>query len=408
MPKKKVVSVGTKKTAQPTDKSSKKATKKTAKKKTVTTVAKKSKPQKESWPVGSVGSVLMAKDSRLELEKQTPAWLNELREAEKSCFNRLCDERYFAEQVLREKRDELMALPFVNGVHVGYRRKNNETISYPLEICIRIHVDQKYENELDGRITNLLDKTMGGVPVDVFSRSYQVMAATTASSALPPPTQQFNPLRGGIAIVNANVIGNWGTLGLPVFRNGSQVLLTNAHVARSNSPTFPQDILHPPVAGGPVVGELDSDSASVIVRDQFMDAAVITLKNALSTTRLFGPDNGFMNLPIRIGTARTGQDVFIIGAASGLRGGFGRIQSIQGSIDVSGFATTMKGQILATPTSGIPMLTFGDSGSVLLAFADSSEPALDIVGLVHAKGDDGTLVAAAIQKVRERFGFTLF
>ncbi len=408
MPKKKVASAGTKKSALPTDKKVSKTAKKKSAKKKATKAVKPTKLKKESWPVGTVGSVLLAKDSRLELEKQTPEWLKELREAEKQCFNRLCDQRYAAEQVLREKRDELMALPFVNGVHVGYRRKNKEKISYPLEICIRIHVDQKYENSLDGRITSLLERTIGGVPVDVFSRSYKVMAATAASSALPPPTQQFNPLRGGIGIVNVNAPGNWGTLGLPVFRNGRHVLLTNAHVARSNAPDFPQEILHPPVVGGPVVGQLDSDTETVIVRDQSMDAAVITLKNAIAKTRLFGPDDGFTNLPLRIGMARTGQDVFIVGAASGLGGGFGRIQSIQGSVDVKGFATTMKGQILAAPTSSIPMLTFGDSGSVLLAFADSSDLALDIVGLVHAKGDDGTLVAAPIQKVRERFGFTLF
>lgn len=426
MPKKKAATAGTKKkVAKKVNKKKnsgqikKKAAKKTARK--VATKGKRVMPKPTSkkakgWASGTVGSILSAKNPRSELERQTPAWLKKLRIAEKESLDRISIDRYRAEQVLKARRDELMQLPDVNGLHVGYRRRKGK-ISYPLEICIRIHVDTKYPNPKDGRIVSSFPDQFDGVPVDILCRRYEIIAgprdpanrvADPASTTNLPPTRRFDPLRGGIAIANANNVENWGTLGLPVFRNGELVLLTNAHVALSGSSTFPQPVLHPPIVGGPVVGELTSGSSSFSIRDESMDAAFITIKGASAKVKLFGPDRDFTNLPLRIGYASNSQEVFIIGAASELNGGVGRIQTIHGTVDIRGFKT-MKNQIIATPNDpAIPMLIPGDSGSVLLAFSDATETSLDVVGLVHAKGDDGALIATPIQRIQELFRFTLF
>ena len=394
-------------------------------------VSKKSTKVKSvaSYAEGTVGSVLTAKDPHAALEACTPQWIKDLKTAESENFDRVCYERYLAQKVMKRISDDLMQLADINGVHVGYRRRENKIDVKNLELCIRVHVPVKFPNHYDSRITTPLPQSIEGVSVDVLERTYRILGdptflthsrpaavVETTSSTIPPPREEYNPLRGGIAIANELSPSNWGTLGLPVTRNGKRYLITNAHVASSLSTSFPQKILQPPLPGARAIGQVHQSPGSLSdsvtpssdrprpIRDENMDAAVLLLENANSRCQFLGPGaNGLFGHVPQPGFPRVGQKVFIIGAASGLLGGFGLIRDIAATVNIERFGT-MRNQILADPVvPGIPISIPGDSGALLLSLSETAKNTIDVVGLVFAKSDDGTLVATPIGTILDYF-----
>jgi hypothetical protein len=144
-----------------------------------------------------------------------------------------------------------------------------------------------------------------------------------------------------------------------------------------------------------------------VVRDETMDVAIVELKNATAQVKLLGPDQNWLDMALRFGVPSIGRIVFIIGARSGLNTGMGVIRSTHGSVVVRP-SHYMHGQIIVSPMTDRSLIEPGDSGSLLLGFAPESLKGLEILGLAHSKGDDGTLVATPIQSIIDRFGITLF
>ncbi|HET6328505.1 MAG TPA: hypothetical protein VFG04_27730 [Planctomycetaceae bacterium] len=311
---------------------------------------------------------------------------DEQRRVEKELRKRwkaLHEERLKAEEVLRRHHDDLIALPEVTGLHVGFRRKGPKPgkIAFPLKYCIQVCVANKWAIG-HPRLLKPLETQIEGVPVDVIERTYSFA--------------QANPIRGGMQINSSADPHHYGTLGIVVFAGNDPLYLTNQHVAGSPGTSIMQP------ANGAVIGTVLSS-----VRDGVIDAAVITPNDPQQPAfEILMPDGSLLPTPA-LGVL-TSSDVgmtqcFKIGAATGGDPGrTGTVQSIQATIQVTG-QPIMTNQIVVTPP-GAHFVDRGDSGSLLQV------PAADVnraVGLVWAVGDDGTLVACHLDKVLTQFNVTL-
>ena len=144
-------------------------------------------------------------------------------------------------------RDELLALPNVVGVGIGYKVTNGQIVrdadGNPVE-CIVVSVVEKVD--LDGLAPDeRVPDAMDGDPTDVVATGpIRVLTDLPADVAVVDPKQRHRPVTPGLSIgLNPGVTA--GTLGFIVEKAGSSArfLLSNWHViAANNTPVVDRDV----------------------------------------------------------------------------------------------------------------------------------------------------------------------
>ena len=185
-------------------------------------------------------------------------------------------ERRAAQRVLNRHAKRLMARKGVVGVDVGLKITNDQYVR-PAKYVIRIHVEAKLGDKQLSERARLPEK-LDGIEVDVLERRY-VQGANGVNLDNEPELRRFrDPLSGGVAI-SGDKGATFGTLGMRVFKNGTPMYLTNAHVV----PTVGAEVWQPPTKGpntpvgnDRVIGVAAADRA----RDDRMDCALIIANQA--------------------------------------------------------------------------------------------------------------------------------
>jgi len=325
-------------------------------------------------------------------------------------------QRRNAEAVLIRRYERLLDLPNVTGAHVGFRRQRDlhgvEKISSDLEICIRVHVEQKLPRNsaafTDFRIAFELPLEIEGIPIDVTERSYATLDLPQLSRTVTPASagsEKFESLLvGGIEIAKEGAPLNGGTLGGIVFAGFQPRLITNQHVAgriasRVNQPASGNV---PPGFSGEIGTVVDSEMPPAGGAGS-IDCAIISLKaggreadqliKGLELPNLFGsskltPPDVHRTTAIKVG-AETGRTQ-------------GIVKSVSTIVVVNG--AKMPNQIVVESEDGSEIIRGGDSGALLLVKA-ADNSIFNVVGLVHARSrDNRALVATHFDEIETRFG----
>lgn len=330
----------------------------------------------------------------------------------------LNQQRLAAIRDLAEVRDPLMAQHGVTGVHAGLRRQRtdesgtSETWVSPLQFCIRVHVQQKYDNEHDPRIRSLLPKSFGRTPVDVFQQSYMSLAGETR------PDDFADRLEGGVPIALQSLqTDHWGTLGGVVFCGNQVRYLTNRHVIDPDltGRISSERILQPP--SGITSGDVSAVVGTVVdvAPPGDIDAALIRPSGRRRRSRsIRGVDSRLF-----VSGALTAADehhtrAFKVGARTGRTTGI--VRNTRATVMVNG--RTMHNQILVEPEAGQDLCDGGDSGALLIVETQQNGITINqVVGLVHAEGSmlrDGdntpgsfshrSIIACHFRDVQDYFG----
>ena len=175
------------------------------------------------------------------------------------------------------------------------------------------------------RILNPAPKTIGGVPIDIEEREFELIEEPPAGfrgvakidlKTKAIPSTSFNPLRGGISISKSGFPDSWGTLGIPLVQ-GSQIgFLTCQHVAAGGSSqgnlVAEDSVVQPPNLDGDSIGIVNATNKQ---RDSWLDAAII-LSNGRrpAISRIWWGDQGYLDVTIGDGIAQSGQRVFRVQA----------------------------------------------------------------------------------------------
>lgn len=341
-------------------------------------------------------------------------WFQKLVEEQRSQSEKLSEARAVAEKVFSKHRGRLMRNPAVTGIHIGYRRMNDQIVS-PLQIAIRVHLDTAKYEEGDPRIAHKIERSVDGVPIDILTRRYASLG-DSASDSLPScntraasgsglPNDRADPLVGGVSIAREG-LGSFGTLGIPAFLGSEWVLVTNKHVIGSARDAAGRRVVQPGRPGEESIGDVSEIPAPV--HDSTIDAALVRpdrpYRRGLSAKlRGLGPVTGRER--IVAGQPDPNLRAFKIGART-TSIVFGRIQSDNATVFIRGFGN-MHGQIIVNPIDDREsMIDDGDSGSILVQRIDSST--LMAIGLCHAAGSDGSVVACHWEEVESRFGIRLY
>ena len=142
---------------------------------------------------------------------------------------------------------ELLALPNVVGVGIGYKTTNGEIVrdadGNPVE-CFVVSVIEKVPlDELAAE--DRVPETMNGDPTDVVATGpIRIISDLPVETAVIDPQQRIRPVTPGLSIgLNPGVTA--GTLGFIVAKAGStaRFLLSNWHViATNNTPVEERDV----------------------------------------------------------------------------------------------------------------------------------------------------------------------
>ena len=142
-------------------------------------------------------------------------------------------------QAKEAHKDELLQLPNVVGVGVGFRETGGQITD---EVVVTVLVEEKVpEAALTSDET--VPKEVSGVRTDVI--------AVGVLRALQSPTDRFRPVPGGVSIGHFRITA--GTFGAVVRDNNTQarLILSNNHVlANSNDASIGDAILQPGAADG--------------------------------------------------------------------------------------------------------------------------------------------------------------
>lgn len=148
---------------------------------------------------------------------------------------------------INQVRDDLLALPNVVGVGIGYKMTDGEIVrdedGNPIE-CIVVSVTEKVPlSDLAPR--DRIPEAMAGEPTDVVETGpISVLSNLPAETATVDPQQRIRPVTPGLSIgLNPGVTA--GTLGFIVEKAGAsgRYLLSNWHViAANNTPVPDRDV----------------------------------------------------------------------------------------------------------------------------------------------------------------------
>ena len=135
-------------------------------------------------------------------------------------------------------RDELLALPNVVGVGIGYKMTDGEIVrdadGNPIE-CIVVSVERKVP-VADLAPGERVPEAMAGEPTDVVETGPISVISNLPETAAVDPQQRIRPITPGLSIgLNPGVTA--GTLGFIVAKAGSSAryLLSNWHVIAANN-----------------------------------------------------------------------------------------------------------------------------------------------------------------------------
>jgi hypothetical protein len=297
---------------------------------------------------------------------------------------------------------DLLALPGVTGVDVGYKEVGGEPTD---RLAIRVLVAEKTPR---GKVPakQRVPEEIDGHPTDVIERRFELhqlgASMPVESLAAPVDSGAYDPLRGGISIGPCRVINGFvhaGTLGAIVVDNVTNefLALSSFHVLCVDDGSSPGDPMAQPArmdggtCPGDAIGTLRRHALTASV-----DAAVADTLASGAITRLVAPG------VVEIG-ALTGVNTATLGAAVRKRGRttrltFGTVDSVDLTLTLDygdGIGRrTLTNQIGVKPDGRNPAFTAkGDTGSVVV------NDARQVVGLLVAGDDAGYGVANPIGDV---------
>jgi hypothetical protein len=275
------------------------------------------------------------------------------------------------EAAIAQKADaeqELLKLPGVNAVDVGYKYVNGEKTD---EIAIRVHVSKKKRGLAENE---KIPDEINGIKTDVIEGTYDAQTATK-EMVLDVDTQadtvKYRPLQGGISIGPNRAVGGSiyaGTLGCFVRDNatGKTLMLSNFHVMCIDNTWHAGDVMNQPSlidtgTSADAVGTLNRAVLSTHV-----DGAVANINASISYKSTL-PGIGNIN----------GTSTAVLGAAVRKRGRttlltYGNIDGLNGTVNVNYGAAlgtrTFTNQIfIKANTSKNPLFSdHGDSGSAIV------------------------------------------
>ena len=165
---------------------------------------------------------------------------------------------------VKQVQDQLLALPNVVGVGIGYKISNGEIVrdadGNPIE-CIVVSVVQKVAaDDLDA--SELVPDQVEGETTDVVETGLiGALSDLPVETAVVDPKQRIRPITPGLSIgLNPGVTA--GTLGFIVQKAGSSAryLLSNWHViAANNTPVGDRDVTTITQPGNADAGRIPSD-----------------------------------------------------------------------------------------------------------------------------------------------------
>lgn len=191
----------------------------------------------------------------------------------------------------REVEDDLLALPGVTGVDVGWKQTGGHETD---RMAILVFVREKGSFAEDERIPPAID----GVPTDVIEATF-VPYSALATSPATTDTARYDPLSGGCSVSPARIADGYGTLGVEVrdATSGARMLLSNWHVfcwdPDWNKPDVDKRIVQPATEFGPnvaanTVGRVTKGILGQIERkwgyDWYVDCALCDLSGGRAST----------------------------------------------------------------------------------------------------------------------------
>ncbi len=349
-----------------------------------------------------------------------PLTIEEVRVSMLNRWDEVFAKRKRAQEIFQRHQHELMNEPNVCGAHVGFRRyqvdADNSMISDELEVCIRVHVQQKLDRTAphfsDPRLARMLPREIEGVGVDVLERSYTTLESSSSSPpvAVARTAPKDEPtIIGGIEIANSKAIGSGGTLGGIVYSGFEQRFITNRHVVggytgdANNRQVHQPDAATRPDGSSAVIGEVQASAIPSVSGQNSIDCAIIKplpmTRPIQRTIKNIGPPDVYYQAKLTWPDEHRTR-AFKIGAVTGRTSGI--VQSVNAAVDING--VTMFNQILVESDSPGSILEPGDSGSLLLTLADDGST-FYVVGLVHAKArESNALVATHMDEIESYFG----
>ncbi|MGW0436405.1 hypothetical protein ACWDV4_28135 [Micromonospora sp. NPDC003197] len=257
------------------------------------------------------------------------------------------DEQKRLERLLRKHRKQLLALPHVHQVDMGYELKDGQPTG---RLALRVHVDRKQPlRRLP--VADRVPEELDGVPVDVIQFNPVPQLARNVL---------HNPVGGGVQIMNVNSAGA-GTLGMIVLHRDSlrPLALSNHHVM-VRTPAVAGDLVSQPGTNDP-----PSILGTVLASDQALDCAVCHIGN-----RGWGLDVYGLDVVTGWTEARLGMKVVKSGLGSGVTWG------IIDGMNSGGFTVVPD---TSRPASGQMSLP-GDSGSIWLELTTNRAVGLHFAG----------------------------
>ena len=305
-------------------------------------------------------------------------------------------------QVKSGAENQLLKIPGVNAVDVGYKYVNGKRTD---EVAIRVHVSKKKKTVAKDE---MIPKEINGIKTDVIEGTYE--AQTASKKKLPTvdaqaDTVKYRPLQGGISIGPDRSVGGYiyaGTLGCMVKdnTNGKTVMLSNFHVMCIDNTWHAGDQMDQPSL---IDTGTNADGVGALIRavlSSHVDGAIASINAGISANATvvgIGNVNG-------TATAVLGSAVRKRGRTTALT--YGTIDGLSGSVNVNygaGLGTrTLTDQIfIKADTAHNAMFSdHGDSGSVIM---DSNN---NVVGLLFA-GSGDTTIANPIAFVQSELNVTV-
>lgn len=277
-----------------------------------------------------------------------------------------------AQEVKNAVASQLMTMPNVTGVGVGYKVVGGRRTDV---IAIRVYVAKKLPKAAL-RPEEVLPESLQGVPVDVIESTFHIHQGED-NQAL------HNPLVGGISIGNF-ILGGSGTLTVSVFDNDTKedMILSNWHVLCGRFDcAVGEEIIQPGTGGG------DTGTSADIVARLYRTALTNQVDAALA--RLTG-DRFLLKEVLGLGSVtdvgvpQLGMQVRKSGRTTGLT--TATIVDISADIQIDGYPDgthTFNNQILLQDGDMVSLP--GDSGSLWIDDANRA------IGLNFAGNQNGTL-----------------
>ena len=292
---------------------------------------------------------------------------------------------------------ELLKLPGVTGVDVGYKEVDGEPTG---TIAIRVLVEKKRAKK-DVPASQQIPAEIDGHPTDVIERKFELHPARMAVAELAPQadTGTYTPLKGGISLGPCRSVGGYvyvGTLGAIVRDNvtNKPMMLSNFHVMCIDDGFHAGDTQAQPglVDGGSCPG----DAVGTLARQSLggsVDCAVAEVTASRGTACEIVDIGSIAGT----NTVSLGDAVRKRGRTTGLT--YGIVDSVNLSVNIDygdGLGTkTLTNQIgvKPDPAHNPKFGDHGDSGSVVV------NNAREVVGLHFAGDPTGYGVANPIAAV---------